>query len=131
MGAVLSASAHWPAGFVHREFFTPSENDPGIAGKPGAEPLPEGAFGPPFKIKIASTGQILDIPSDKSILNVLRENGFHVETQCELGVCGTCRTHYLQGEPDHRDFVLEAEEHERDITVCCSRSKSPLLVLDL
>jgi vanillate O-demethylase ferredoxin subunit len=132
MGAVAAASAHWPAGTIHREFFTPSANDPGVAISQASEmESAEGELGPPFKVKIASTGEVYDIPSDKSLLNVLREHGLEIETQCELGVCGTCRTRYLEGEPDHRDFVLEEDEHKREMTVCCSRSKSRLLVLDL
>ena len=91
----------------------------------------DAGLGAAFQVKIASTGQVLDVPSDKTILQVLRTHGIEVETACELGVCGTCRTHYLEGEPDHRDFVLEAEEQEKEMTVCCSRSNSPLLVLDL
>jgi vanillate O-demethylase ferredoxin subunit len=65
------------------------------------------------------------------VLSVLREHGLEVEAQCELGVCGTCRTRYLEGEPDHRDFVLEPDKQSGEMTLCCSRSKSPLLVLDL
>ena len=130
MSAVAAASAHWPSHTIHREYFTPSANDPGI---PVSETAPtvESTFGPPFKVKIASTGQILDVPGDMSLLSVLRSHDFEIETQCELGICGTCRIRYLEGDPDHRDFVLEAEEHEREMTVCCSRAKSPLLVLDL
>jgi ferredoxin-NADP reductase len=131
MGAVAAASSHWPTGTTHREYFTPSANDPGAVSHELVAESSEGELGPPFQVKIASTGEIYDIPSDKSVLNVLREHGLQVETQCELGVCGTCRTRYLEGEPDHRDFVLEADEHKREMTVCCSRSKSPLLVLDL
>src|SRR5579885_418180 len=132
MGAVASASSHWPTGTTHREYFTPSANDPGIAvSEPNGVDAVDGELGTPFQVKIASTGDVYDIPSNKSVLNVLRDHGVQIETQCELGVCGTCRTRYLEGEPDHRDFVLEADEHKREITVCCSRSKSPLLVLDL
>jgi vanillate O-demethylase ferredoxin subunit len=132
MGVVAAASSHWPPGATHREFFTPSANDPAIAVAPTFEPdYVDGGLGGAFQVKIASTGQIFDVPSDKTILQVLRTHDIGVETACELGVCGTCRTHYLEGEPDHRDFVLEAEEQEREMTVCCSRSKSPLLVLDL
>lgn len=132
MGAVASASAHWPAGTTHREYFTPSQNDPGKAASPESpEESAEGGFGPPFQVRIASTGEILDVPSDKSVLDVLRQHGIDVEAQCELGICGTCRTRYLEGEPDHRDFVLEVDQQAREMTVCCSRSRSPLLVLDL
>jgi ferredoxin-NADP reductase len=134
MGAVASASAHWPKGTVHREFFTPSANDPAIAvanfGAAKGDEVAEG-MGKPFQVKIASTGEVYDIPSDKTLLEVLRENGFVIETACELGVCGTCRTRVLEGEVDHKDFVLEADEQEHEMTVCCSRAKSSLLVLDL
>jgi vanillate O-demethylase ferredoxin subunit len=132
MGAVAAACSHWPTGTTHREYFTPSANDPGIAvSEPDGVDAVDGELGPPFQVKIASTGDVYDIPSNKSVLNVLRDHGVQIETQCELGVCGTCRTRYLEGEPDHRDFVLEADEHKREMTICCSRSKSPLLVLDL
>lgn len=138
MGAVATASSHWPPGTTHREFFTPSANDPGIA-TPRTETVKSGSWsedageslGAPFQVKIASTGQIFDVPGDRSILQVLREQGIEVETACELGVCGTCRTRYVEGDPDHRDFVLEEDEHEKELTVCCSRSNSPLLVLDI
>ena len=132
MSAVAAASAHWPMGTTHREFFRPSAHDLGFvtAGEAG-ESNSDAGFGPPFQVKIASTGQIFHIPSDRSVLSVLRDHGFEIETQCELGVCGSCRTGYLDGAPDHRDFVLERDEQARDLTVCCSRSKSALLVLDL
>lgn len=132
MGAVAAASAHWPKGTVHREFFTPSANDPAIAAAhPAKADEVSGGMGKPFQVKIASTGDVYDIPSDRSVLDVLRENGFVIETACELGVCGTCRTRVLEGEVDHKDFVLEEYEQEHEMTVCCSRAKSSLLVLDL
>lgn len=129
MSSVAAASAHWPGESVHREYFAPVVNDrsPAVS-QPEAT---EGGFGPPFRVKIASTGRIVEVPSDRSVLSVLRDHGIQIEAQCELGVCGTCRTRYLEGEPDHRDFVLETDEQNRVMTVCCSRSKSPLLVLDL
>lgn len=132
MSVVASASSHWPSGTTHREFFTPSANDPAIAAAGTIESgQTEAGLGAAFRVKLVKTGLTLDVPSDKTILQVLREHDILVETACELGVCGTCRTHYLEGEPDHRDFVLESHEHENEMTVCCSRSKSPFLVLDL
>ncbi|MGG9495433.1 2Fe-2S iron-sulfur cluster-binding protein, partial [Klebsiella pneumoniae] len=52
---------------------------------------------------------------------------------CEQGMCGSCITGVLDGIPEHRDSVLTAEEKADNdqITLCCSRAKSPLLVLDL
>jgi vanillate O-demethylase ferredoxin subunit len=39
----------------------------------------------------------------------------------------------LKGVPDHRDLFLTEEEQALNdqFTPCCSRSKTPLLVLDL
>ena len=49
-----------------------------------------------------------------------------VDTSCEQGVCGTCLTGVLEGEPDHRDvFLTDAEKLANDrMTVCVSRAKS-------
>ena len=51
-----------------------------------------------------------------------------------VGCCnnnGTCLTPYLAGEPDHRDQVLEENGRQRYVLICCSRAKTPVLVLDL
>ena len=84
-----------------------------------------------FRIRIASTGDSFDVPSDKSILNILRENGYGVESYCTSGLCGTCRVRYLEGEPDHRDLILDDEEKAEYLTTCISRCKSEEIVLDL
>ena len=41
---------------------------------------------------------------------------------CMEGVCGSCKVGVLEGIPDHRDFVLTAEERASNKTmmVCCS-----------
>lgn len=84
-----------------------------------------------FQIKITSTGAILDVPAEKSIVEILWDNGFDVDTSCESGLCATCMTRYSEGEPDHQDSVLDDEERKQYLCVCVSRSNSPLLVLDL
>ena len=63
----------------------------------------------------------------------IRNAGVEIPTSCEQGVCGTCLTRVIQGEPDHRDhFLTDAEREKNDqFLLCCSRSKSHLLVLDL
>jgi len=67
------------------------------------------------------------------VFEVLDEAGVEIETSCEQGVCGTCVTRVLEGIPDHRDQFMTADEHARNdcFTPCCSRAKSPRLVLDL
>jgi vanillate O-demethylase ferredoxin subunit len=73
------------------------------------------------------------VPADKSIVEVLADHGIEVPVSCEQGVCGTCLTRVLEGEPDHRDSFLTQDEQALNdqMTLCCSRAKSPLLVLDL
>lgn len=84
-----------------------------------------------FQVQLASSGALYAVPSDKSIVDVLRENGVDVDTSCETGLCGTCKTRYLAGCPEHNDFVLSNEEQEEWVQICCARSKTSLLVLDL
>lgn len=123
MDAVRESSSHWPAGTVHFEFFSPD-----AIPKTESEELAEESE---FQIRLATSGQVLTVPAYKTIVDVLRENGIFVETSCEDGFCGTCLTRYLEGEPDHRDEVLDDEDHEEYVLICCARSKTPELVLDL
>ena len=116
--AAAAAAREWPASNVHYELF---------AG------LPETAVDEehPFRVKLARSGGDYEIPAGESIVGVLRRHGIAVRTSCELGYCGACLTPYLAGEPDHRDQVLEENGRKRYVLICCSRSKSPVLELDL
>jgi vanillate O-demethylase ferredoxin subunit len=86
-----------------------------------------------FEVKIASTGKTYRVPAGQSIVHALQEHGIEILTSCEQGVCGTCITRVLEGEPDHRDVYFTEEEHSKNdqFTPCCSRARSAQLVLDL
>ena len=86
-----------------------------------------------FAVQLASSGQIIQIPADQSVAEALEACGILIPLSCEQGICGTCLTRVLAGEPEHRDlFLTETEQAQNDqFTPCCSRAKSPLLVLDL
>lgn len=86
-----------------------------------------------FEIVLQKSGKALQVPADKSILDVLIEGGFAVAYSCQQGICGTCETKVLSGIPDHRDMFLNEDEQNSNtvILVCCSRAKSPKLILDL
>ena len=129
MRAVMRAAAHWPAGTCHFEYF---KNDPGETAPDefSAATVEDDPSEPGFQVKIKSTDAVFTVPPDRTIVEVLRDNGIEVETSCESGLCGTCRTRYLEGEPDHQDMILSDDERERDVLICCARSRSPLLVLD-
>jgi vanillate O-demethylase ferredoxin subunit len=86
-----------------------------------------------FDVKIASTGQVISIPADEPVTTVLARYGIEIPISCEQGVCGTCLTRILEGEPEHRDLYMTDEERTKNnqFTPCCSRARSSLLVLDL
>lgn len=86
-----------------------------------------------FVVRLAKRGVELVVPPDKAIIEVLREAGVDIQTSCEQGICGTCVTPVLEGEPDHNDMYLTDEERDAGqlFTPCVSRSKSKLLVLDI
>jgi vanillate O-demethylase ferredoxin subunit len=89
--------------------------------------------GDPFTVVAKRSGKEFRVAAQETILAALRREDIHVETSCQNGVCGSCLTTVLDGTPDHRDMVLTAEEKaENDrMTVCCSRSRSAVLVLDI
>lgn len=107
----------WPDTQLHREYFS-------------AEALASGEDDEAFDVRIASTGAVYAIPAGRAVTDVLAEHGIEIAVSCQQGVCGTCITRVLEGEPDHRDLVLMGDEMD-EFTPCCSRSRTPLLVLDL
>jgi vanillate O-demethylase ferredoxin subunit len=87
----------------------------------------------PFDVQLASSGQVVTIPAGRTVLKVLAEQGVDIPYSCEEGVCGTCLTRVLAGVPEHRDLYLTDEERAANdqFAPCCSRARTPLLVLDL
>lgn len=85
-----------------------------------------------FLVQLASTAKQYHVPADQCITEALASQGIVIATSCKEGLCGTCVTTVLHGEPDHRDFCLSEEEREveRKFCPCVSRSFSPVLILD-
>jgi vanillate O-demethylase ferredoxin subunit len=86
-----------------------------------------------FEVHLQKSGQTLKVGKEQSILSALQDAGHEVPFSCSQGVCGTCITRVLEGECDHRDMYLTDDEKARhdQFLPCCSRARSPLLVLDL
>ena len=76
---------------------------------------------------------MLTIPADKTIVDVMEEEGCDPMYDCKRGECGVCQATVLEGEPDHRDYYLSDTEKAsgKIIQICISRAKSARLVLDL
>ncbi|HJV41368.1 PDR/VanB family oxidoreductase [Caulobacter sp.] len=87
----------------------------------------------PFELLIASSGQVVPVPADQTAAQALEAAGVFVLLSCEQGVCGTCLTRVIEGQPDHRDtFQTDAEKATGEqFTPCCSRALGPRLVIDL
>ena len=109
----------WPEEQLHYEFFAnvvaPSVDDHG------------------FQVRLGRSGRLIAVAADQTVIAALAEAGVDIPTSCEQGVCGTCLTRVLEGEPDHKDMYLSPDEQARNdqFLPCCSRSKSRVLVLDL
>jgi ferredoxin len=73
------------------------------------------------------------VPPGQSVLQAVSDAGVAVLSSCRQGTCGTCATTVLDGEPEHRDSILDdAERAAGDcMFICVSRSCSDRLVLDL
>lgn len=120
LDAVEECCASWPAGSLHVESFSP-------------RPVSPSASNRAFDVVLARSGRTLHVPEGHSILQVLEQAGMSPPASCAEGVCGTCETAVLGGEPDHRDSVLTAQEPAwgETMMICVSRSRTPRLTLDL
>ena len=90
-------------------------------------PMPDGAF----QVRLARSGQTLQVLPGQSIVEALEAIGVTVETSCLSGLCGTCKVDYLEGEVDHANLILSDEEKQTCLTICVSRARNGTLVLDL
>ncbi|HZX28325.1 MAG TPA: PepSY domain-containing protein [Telluria sp.] len=118
--AVLSEAgrAGWPAKCLHTERFSPADDV---------------ARGRAFTLRLASSGRVIEVPADRSALAALADAGIALPFSCGQGLCGSCVTGVLEGEPDHRDHCLTPEARAANdcFTPCCSRARSTELVIDL
>jgi ferredoxin-NADP reductase len=107
----------FPDGQVHKEYFTAEIDTSGDA----------------FEVELSHSGQVVPVAAGQSIVAALKTVGVRVDVSCEQGVCGTCLCTVLDGIPDHRDSYLTDDEKAGNdqMTLCCSRAKTPRLVLDL
>lgn len=123
MKACAAAALHWAPGTVHFEHF----KVPAQTTQDSSATAPDRGF----TVEMASSGRRIPVGAGESIADALNAAGVPVETSCQSGLCGTCKTRYTSGQVDHQDCILSDAEHEEYLTVCVSRAASPLLVLDL
>jgi ferredoxin-NADP reductase len=122
LAAVEHTCTPWPAGALHVERFsakpvTPEDTEDDIT----------------HEVEFRASGITVEVPPDDSILEAAERAGLPVDSSCHEGICGTCEVAVLEGDPVHRDAVLNAAERESGevMMICCSRARSRRLVLDL
>jgi vanillate O-demethylase ferredoxin subunit len=86
-----------------------------------------------IEVVLRRSGLTFIVPPEKSILQVLIEEGIDPMYDCQRGECGICQVAVLEGEPDHRDHILSESERagNKVMQVCVSRAKTPRLVIHL
>lgn len=98
----------------------------GSGGLKGAEPFWVRVGGP--------DAPRIDVPADRSLLQVLGEHGIDAMADCERGECGLCAVDVLalEGDIDHRDVFFSAEEKHanRRLCACVSRVRGGGVVVD-
>jgi vanillate O-demethylase ferredoxin subunit len=114
MDAVLDTAraAGWPAEQLHYEFF--------------AAEVEHRDDDESFEVEVASSGQVVRVTPAQTVVQALESIGVCVQTSCEQGVCGTCLTRVISGQPDHRDMYLTEDEQAANdqFLPCCSRARS-------
>ncbi|MFN8196388.1 MAG: PDR/VanB family oxidoreductase [Nocardioidaceae bacterium] len=119
LAVVEREAASWPHGALHLERFAAKEIE-----REGDDAA--------FELVLQRSGITVTVPADKSVFDTMRDAGVSVLGSCLEGICGTCETGVLEGEVDHRDSVLDADEQEANdaMMVCVSRCRGSRLVLD-
>ncbi|MFC1416281.1 PDR/VanB family oxidoreductase [Streptacidiphilus cavernicola] len=107
LDAVRRAFDASPATALHFERFTAA---PVVGGRP-------------FTLRLPGGGALLEVPADRSALDVLREHDPGTPYSCTQGFCGVCRRRVVSGTVEHRDRRLSDQERaEGQMLVCVSRA---------
>lgn len=116
---IAEASARgWPRDRLRFELFAPPQQKSEDAS---------------FDVVLAQSCRTIHIGADKSVLDVLIEEGLDPLYDCKRGECGVCAVNVMEGEVDHRDYVLTQREkiQTKVMYPCVSRCKGTKLILDM
>ena len=110
--------ANWPEDAIHFELFAAATGD-------GDDKA--------LTVVLQRSGITIQVPPDKTILEVVLEQGIDVDYDCVRGECGMCQAAIIEGKPVHRDYYLNRREREEGklMMICCSWAESDKLVLDI
>lgn len=110
LDAVRAARNEYVAAPLHYERFSP----------------PPVVDGVPFELELARSRQVLDVPADRSALDVMLDRDPTTPYSCRQGFCGTCKVKVLDGQVDHRGRLSAGD----GMLVCVSRADGGRVVID-
>jgi len=108
----------WSEDRKHVERFTPPK-------------LPVSLTSVPFTVILAKSRKEAVVLPERGLMRTLEDLEAEVSFSCEGGICGACRTPWLEGPPTHRDRVLTPEERNHEVIVCVAECAGSRLVLDI
>lgn len=83
--------------------------------------------GVPFRLELARSRRALDVPANRSALDVMLDADPTTPYSCQQGFCGTCKVTVLAGRVDRRGRTAEGAD---EMLVCVSRAAGDRVVVD-
>jgi ferredoxin-NADP reductase len=83
--------------------------------------------GVPFELELARSRRLLNIPANRSALDVMLDDDPTTAYSCRQGFCGTCKVKLLAGHIEHRGRTAESVD---EMLVCVSRANGTRVVID-
>lgn len=118
LDAFEKAVASWPAERKHVERFTAPKLTPTLSSAP-------------YTVVLAKSKKEAVVHPETGLLHALESLEADVSVSCAGGICGACRTPWLEGPPVHRDRVLRPDERAHEVIVCVAECAGSRLVLDI
>jgi ferredoxin-NADP reductase len=101
-----------PAAQVHTEVFA------ALSGPAYRVAAPVGAAAG-GSLRVAETGQALDVQPQETLLAALERHGYRPEFSCRVGACGACKLRVLEGQVDPVGEVLSGAERTAGYALGC------------
>jgi ferredoxin-NADP reductase len=83
--------------------------------------------GIPFRLELVRSKRVLDVPANRSALDVMLDADPTIAHSCRQGFCGTCKVRVLGGQVDRRGRTSETDG---EMLVCVSRANGGRVVVD-